>query len=142
MYGWSGQTTEIGGLVYFLKDRELSPYVLRQWTRTNWTFGCKDLLMTHGGKMVSIFYFLQQYEEIEAEKGRENMFFKFKIYIRIQPPPPPTTLWQGSREEYRRPETNLFNDIAFSRFWMLWWKREFEKAWMLLYIQRICIILS
>lgn len=72
--------------------------------------------------MVSIFHFLKQYEEmIDTEKERENMFFKFKIYIRIQPPPPTpyTTLWQGSKrikEEYRRPETNLFNDIAFLRF--------------------------
>lgn len=39
-------------------------------------------------------------EEIEAKKGRENMFYKFKIYIRIQPtPPPPYNIMAGIKED-------------------------------------------
>lgn len=73
--------------------------------------------------MVSIFHFLKQYEEmIDTEKERERTCFLSLKFISGSNPPPPTpytTLWQGSRrirEEYRRPETNLFNDIAFLRF--------------------------
>lgn len=105
-----------------------------------WTglFGCADLLMRHGGKMVSIFPFFlailanfvmqPQWQMRERGGGEnklkesENMFFNLSLKLISGSKYPPPTIYkigagiQRHREECRLDKMNLFNDIAFLSF--------------------------